>query len=109
MTREEAINWFEAYLIDYHDPMEAPDDLPYEVAQIALSALTQPTQEQVERVWKGEWRENEFLYRYCSLCDFEFDEPTKSTNFCPGCGAPMTDEAVQMVAERLEALKDGVD
>lgn len=28
-------------------------------------------------------------------------------NFCPFCMAPMTDEAVQMVMERLEALKDG--
>ena len=27
--------------------------------------------------------------------------------FCPHCGAPMTDEAVQMVMERMEALKDG--
>ena len=28
------------------------------------------------------------------------------TPFCEVCGAPMTDEAVQMVMERLEALKD---
>ena len=27
-------------------------------------------------------------------------------NFCPLCGAPMTDEAVQIVMKRLEALKD---
>ena len=27
--------------------------------------------------------------------------------FCPFCGKPMTDEAVEMVMERLEALKDG--
>ena len=27
--------------------------------------------------------------------------------FCPKCYAAMTDEAVQMVMERLEALKDG--
>lgn len=27
--------------------------------------------------------------------------------FCPSCGCPLTDEAVQMVMERLEALKDG--
>ena len=27
--------------------------------------------------------------------------------FCPFCGKPKTDEAVQMVMERLEALKDG--
>jgi hypothetical protein len=27
--------------------------------------------------------------------------------FCPECGRPLTDEAVEMVMERLEALKDG--
>lgn len=26
--------------------------------------------------------------------------------FCPKCGKPLTDEAVEMVMERLEALKD---
>lgn len=30
-------------------------------------------------------------------------------DFCPACGAPMTDEAVDMVMERLEAMKDGTD
>ena len=53
MTREEAINWFEAYLLDYNDPMDIPDDLPYEVAQVALTALRGPTREQVERMFPG--------------------------------------------------------
>lgn len=26
------------------------------------------------------------------------------TNYCPTCGSPMTDKAVDMVMERLEAL-----
>ena len=30
-------------------------------------------------------------------------------NFCPACGAPMTDEAVEMVMERLEALHENRD
>ena len=33
MKREEAANWFEAFMLDYHDQMEVPDDLPYEVAE----------------------------------------------------------------------------
>lgn len=33
--------------------------------------------------------------------------PTRIPKFCPICGAPMTDEAVEMVMERLEALNDG--
>ena len=32
--------------------------------------------------------------------------PTRIHKFCPICGAPMTDEAVEMVMERMEALKD---
>lgn len=28
-------------------------------------------------------------------------------NFCPHCSRPLTDEAVEMVMERMEALKDG--
>ena len=30
-------------------------------------------------------------------------------SFCPNCGAPMTDEAVEMVMERLEALYENRD
>lgn len=32
--------------------------------------------------------------------------PTRIPKFCPICGAPMTDEAVEMVMERWEALND---
>ncbi len=30
----------------------------------------------------------------------------KDENFCPHCGAPMTDEAVEMVVKRMEVLND---
>lgn len=30
--------------------------------------------------------------------------PSFSVKFCPFCGKPLTDEAVQMVMERMEAL-----
>ena len=104
MTREEAINWLEAYLADYYDAMDIPDDLPYEVAQIALSALRPVSREQVEKVGKGEWEDmreayNDVPKRRCSRCKRVFiglDKP-----FCEACGAPMTDEAVEMVMERL--------
>lgn len=35
--------------------------------------------------------------------------PTRIPKFCHICGAPMTDEAVEMVMERLEALEGGKD
>lgn len=110
MTREEAANWFEAFMLDYHDPMEVPDDLPYEVAEVALSALRPVSREMVEKMWRGKWNRH---YKsgihagngvVCSKCDMWNN---RAAHFCPSCGAPMTDEAVEMVIERWEALKDG--
>lgn len=105
MTREEAANWLEAFMLDYHDPMEAPDDLPYEVAEVALSALRPVSREQLEKMWRGEWKRDKWpsgTHRIiCNRCG---EWNGKTTNFCSHCGAPMTDEAVEMVMERLEAL-----
>ena len=81
-----------------------------EALGMALSALRPVSREQVEKVWKGEWKPIERLWKYshqwqCSRCG----HPTliDKKQFCDNCGAPMTDEAVEMVMERLEALKDG--
>lgn len=76
-----------------------------------------PTREQVEKVWMGcSWCNNEGKKSEnweCSLLDdrgFSVvvgDEVVwTNAEFCPVCGRPLTDEAVQMVMERLEALKD---
>ena len=103
-----------------------------EMAEIALSALRPVSREQVERM-RGEWvakhrhrggfrrvtgvddmgeqrtitidERCEYDDRYCSKCGKQ--SPDNFLNFCGYCGAPMTDEAVDMVMERLEALKDG--
>lgn len=114
MTREEAANWFEAFMLDYHDPMEVPDDLPYEVAEVAISALRPVRRETVERMrgkWiKPHWKNNTSC-AVCSQCGFEahhheYHGVQDTYLFCPRCMAPMMDEAVQMVMERWEALKD---
>ena len=44
----------------------------------------------------------EYDDRYCSRCGKQ--SPDNFLNFCGYCGAPMTDEAVEMVMERMEAL-----
>lgn len=94
---------------------------------MALSALRPASREQVEKVWRGEWEwydeevgsplegiEREWGWR-CSKCKVvlpdDFDDPDNppAMRFCQWCGAPMTDEAVQMVMERLEELKDATD
>ena len=81
-----------------------------------LTALRPVSKEQVEKVWRGEWNyshtteTDHFAVVKCSKCGheaFAIALYVKDENFCPHCGAPMTDEAVQMVMERLEALKDG--
>ena len=75
---------------------------------INLRKHTVPTREQVEKVWNG------CAYCMdddCSPLDWQFglDHILPNYKFCPMCGAPMTDEAVQMVMKRLEALKDAKD
>lgn len=81
---------------------------------VVISALRPITREQLEKVWKGEWiayfdGEHIMPERYysCSKCgDRGY---TSKRNFCDSCGAPMTDEAVDMVMKRLEALGYGKD
>lgn len=64
-----------------------------------------PTREQAEKAWRSEWKpfaESAYGKQYkCPNCH---TRTSSCSNFCPHCGAPMTDEAVQMVMERLEAL-----
>ena len=68
------------------------------------------SREQVEKVWRGEWvntnKEVEQICK-CSKCGYPISYFWSRTQFCPNCGAPMTDEAVDIVMRRLEALKDG--
>ena len=87
-------------------------DLTDETVDTLLSALRPVSREQVERM-RGEWRSIHGLSEYyCSRCGEEFEihaYDKEKYRFCPHCMSPMTDEAVQMVMERLEALKDGKD
>ena len=119
MTREEAI----AILQEKHDECKAFYDLAahpeeaypgtkeyMEALQIALADLRVPTREQVE-AWKGEWipyLDGEHImperYYSCSKCGNR-GYPSKK-NFCVFCGAPMTDEAVEITLRRLEALHE---
>lgn len=82
----------------------------------ALKAIRPVSREQVEKVWRGEWMgsadgyaDGELVYDIweCSQCGYvidEEDDPDMLPQFCPKCYAAMTDEAVETVMERLEAL-----
>ena len=108
MTLEEAIKLLKQY--QGYEPM-FPDgetlkhafDLTDETVDALLTALRPVSREQVEKVWRG-----------CEKCNgagaysryAESLTKTLLAKYCPHCGRPMTDEAVDMVMERLEALKD---
>lgn len=95
------------------------EKLDYEDALwMAISALRSATREQVEKAWRGEWIIGEpdglGIPIHCNRCGWGSNHADQKKwmeyqghIFCGHCGAPMTDEAVQMVMERLGALKDG--
>lgn len=120
MTREEAITLFEKQLTAAQVVLDSgfgsnpgENDILYrrrkEMAEIALSALRPVSREQVEKVWPG-----------CDFCKIELDDypyivahsdysssdTCYEPGYCPVCGKPLTDEAVEMVMERLEKLHD---
>ena len=73
------------------------------------------TREQVEKML-GEWRFPIFAEQQdendprcqCSECE-SIETPLARHRFCPSCGAPMTDEAVDILWNRLEAMQDAAD
>ena len=111
MTREEAIINLQVLLTMADNGRWDTTDAT-EAVKVAISALCPVSREQVEKVWSpcnfcagakyitgtvtsvyplSETRQHE------TLAEGDFD-------FCPVCGRPLTDEAVEMVMERLEVL-----
>ena len=98
----------------------------------AIDALRGPTREQVSASCRGEWVKKhkhrggfrrvtgvddmgeehtitidercEYDDLYCGLCGMQSAD--NFLDFCPSCGAPMTDKAVDIVMQRWEALYD---
>ena len=107
MTREEAKEILSDWNLCHYTPSrEAAEAVisaldPLEI----ISALRPVSREQVEQI-KGVWIFNDDWWEFrCSECHKGIGNIEKY-KFCPHCGDPMTDEAVKMVMERLEALKD---
>lgn len=105
MTREEAID-----ILDRRTTIPG-DGFTWEqineAIDMAISALRPISREQVEKAWRGTWKSylpplgaGDEQCR-CTGCG---RTPDVKTPFCAWCGAAMTDEAVQMVVERLEDM-----
>ena len=133
MTREETIVNLEKLIALFHTASEQSKMVDcskiIETLEFAATALRPVSREKVERM-RGEWvakhrhrggfrrvtgvddigeqrtitidERREYDDLYCSKCGKQ--SPDNFLNFCGYCGAPMTDEAVKMVMERLEAL-----
>ena len=104
MTREEAVE-----ILMTAREMYPGKSVIRDAFTLALSALRPVSREKVEKVWRGVWKHYlpplgaGNIQCRCTKCG---RTPDVETPFCAWCGAPMTDEAVEMVMERLEALYD---
>ena len=136
MTLEEAIKLLKQYqgydpMFPDGETLKHAFDLTDETVDTLLAALRPVSREQVERI-RGEWvakhrhrggfrrvtgvddmgeqrtitidERCEYDDRYCSRCGKQ--SPDNFLNFCGYCGAPMTDEAVDMMLERWKEALD---
>lgn len=89
MTREEAIKSLQN-IIEYwtYKPTEV------EAAKMAIAALRPVSREQVERVWPG-----------CKMCKTPSIAPPVGF-YCPWCGTPRSQMALEELRKRLEALNN---
>lgn len=102
MTREEAVRLLKQYQgyepMEYGQVLRHSFDLTDETVDTLLSALTPPTQEQLERVWPGCDR--------CKAADTAIAWERWGHQYCSQCGRPLTPEAWEELRKRLEALNN---
>ena len=114
MTREEAIKALNNFPIDFRNSggFEAMEAL-----KIAILALRPVRREQVEKVWPGCpycKEDGEGYVKKFGAYSIQNGELTtghckpQKIKFCPHCSRPLTDEAVQMVMERMDELQNEI-
>lgn len=116
---------------------EYKKDAFLDAVEMGVEALYPISREQVEKVWgsckvcngemtlyqhtnttklhMGTFGKATTLVTECNACPPHADCCMKGIsansafiiNYCPECGRPLTDEAVQMVMERMEEMKNG--
>ena len=138
MTREEAIKLLKQYqgydpMFPDGETLKHAFDLTDETVDTLLSALRPVSREQVEKVFPGckmcsGW--NKIKLKPCANGDLGVQADIGSAGkgdtfglvvynhllasgyvdfpFCPFCGKPLTDEAVEMVMERMDELQNEI-
>lgn len=111
MTRKEAADIIENKIqIDVRLCTDEEVDRYQEALYMALSALRPVSRDQVEKAWRGECdcSNPKACCTCCSMrCQYCIGQSEyKQATFCMKCGRPLTDEAVEMVMERLEELNE---
>ena len=108
VTKEEAIKILQ-HLVD---DLNLCKDYQ-EVFTMSIAALRGPTREQVEKAWRGEWQvcfeewqNHRVEGEQCSKCGFQNYGPSNLYNFCPKCGSPITDKAVETIMKRMEEMRN---
>lgn len=105
MTREEAIT-----ILDRRTTIPG-DGYSFEsinkAIDTAISALRPITRDQVEKM-RGEWVQvaYELAHLKCSECNHSINRFYGVSEFCPSCGTPMTDKAVDILWKRLEKMQN---
>ena len=112
MTREEARIELQA-MKDTFEEYEHGGSRGQMALKVALAALRPVSREKVEKVWRGEWTPGDSICPICEKNKFDgLDADIWADwmpSFCPNCGAPMTDEAVEMVMERINKMEETGD
>lgn len=104
MTREEAIEifnnggWWDMLIPVTTIGMRNDEYKLHEAIDVAISALTPPTQEQVERVWPG-----------CPHCTQTNARQNLGYQYCEHCGRPLTPAAWEELRKRREALNENIE
>ena len=123
MTREEAIKAISDMILDmeypngvYHEKFTEDESQKHLALYAVKKALRPVSREQVEKVFPGcpycKPDSEGYVQKFGAYSILNGELKTghckpQKISFCPHCSRPLTDEAVEMVMERLEALKDG--
>lgn len=122
MTREEAAKWLEetiqdtdTYFSSCSEALQKELDEQKEVFLLALSALRPVSRERVEKVWPGCpycKEDGEGYVQKFGAYSIQNGELTtghckpQKIKFCPHCSRPLTDEAVDMVMEKINNMEE---